>query len=78
MAFCGLRPRHGWGVDLFIDRQCARCTAVIARRKQAGEVFVDLGAIMQERYMKVKAEQERLLDQQFESNNSSMDWDFDD
>ena len=26
-ALCGLRPAHGWGVDLFIDRPCARCLA---------------------------------------------------
>jgi hypothetical protein len=24
-AICGLRPSHGWGVDLFIDRECSRC-----------------------------------------------------
>lgn len=24
-AACGLRPSHGWGVDLFIERKCARC-----------------------------------------------------
>lgn len=24
-ALCGLRPRHGWGLDLFIQKPCARC-----------------------------------------------------
>ena len=22
---CGLRPRHGWSLDLFIEDKCARC-----------------------------------------------------
>jgi len=26
-ALCGLRPRHGWGIDLFIDAKCKRCEA---------------------------------------------------
>lgn len=43
-ALCGLLPRHGWGLDLFIgdDARCQRCstkaglpdTLFIARRKQ--------------------------------------------
>jgi len=24
-ALCGLRARHGWGLDLFIDAPCSRC-----------------------------------------------------
>jgi len=24
-AACGLLPAHGWGMDLFVDRPCARC-----------------------------------------------------
>lgn len=24
-ALCGLRPRHGWGLDLFVDTPCERC-----------------------------------------------------
>lgn len=24
-ALCGLRPRHGWSLDLFIDEPCKRC-----------------------------------------------------
>ena len=30
-ALCGLRPRHGWGVDLFIDEKCKRCEAKAGR-----------------------------------------------
>jgi hypothetical protein len=26
-AICGLRPAHGWAVDLFIDEKCKRCLA---------------------------------------------------
>jgi hypothetical protein len=25
-AICGLLPRHGWGLDLFIEDKCFRCT----------------------------------------------------
>ena len=24
-AACGLRPRHGWGLDMFIEDKCERC-----------------------------------------------------
>lgn len=24
-AACGLSPRHGWGMDLFIEDKCATC-----------------------------------------------------
>lgn len=24
-ALCGLRPAHGWSLDLFIDQPCERC-----------------------------------------------------
>lgn len=24
-ALCGLRPQHGWGMDLFIEQRCAKC-----------------------------------------------------
>lgn len=24
-AACGLRARHGWGLDMFIEDKCARC-----------------------------------------------------
>lgn len=24
-SICGLMPRHGWSLDLFIDRKCERC-----------------------------------------------------
>lgn len=26
-ALCGVRPRHGWGIDLFIEDPCLRCVA---------------------------------------------------
>ncbi len=28
-AVCGLRPAHGWGMDLFIDRRCTRCEVAL-------------------------------------------------
>jgi hypothetical protein len=31
-ALCGLEPAHGWGVDLYIDRKCARCVAALVKR----------------------------------------------
>jgi len=30
-AICGLRPRHGWGLDLFIEDKCERCLKRIGR-----------------------------------------------
>lgn len=30
-ALCGLRPRHGWGLDTFIDDKCARCLTRLSR-----------------------------------------------
>ena len=24
-ALCGLRPAHGWGLDMFIEDHCTRC-----------------------------------------------------
>lgn len=36
-ALCGLLPRHGWGLDLFIERKCVYCA------KKAG-VKVDIYA----------------------------------
>lgn len=41
-ALCGLMPRHGWGLDLFIDDKCARCQSVMDRRKKLGETFTEL------------------------------------
>lgn len=31
-ALCGLRPRTGWGLDLFIDEPCARCLKIAEKR----------------------------------------------
>lgn len=28
-AVCGMRPGHGWGLDLFIDNECKRCARVV-------------------------------------------------
>lgn len=28
-AACGLRPAHGWGLDLYIDEPCKRCVASV-------------------------------------------------
>ena len=25
VALCGLMPRHGWGVDLFVTDKCKKC-----------------------------------------------------
>jgi hypothetical protein len=30
-SLCGMRPRHGWGLDLFIDAPCERCAKAEAR-----------------------------------------------
>ena len=31
-AACGLRPRHGWGFDLYADdKPCARCLAKVVK-----------------------------------------------
>jgi hypothetical protein len=31
-AVCGLRPRTGWGLDLFIDARCTRCEKKLGLR----------------------------------------------
>lgn len=31
-SMCGLKPAHGWGVDLFIEARCERCEAMMAKR----------------------------------------------
>ncbi len=30
-ALCGLAPRHGWDLDMYIDRKCHRCSKIAAR-----------------------------------------------
>ena len=32
-ALCGLWPRHGWSLDLFIDQKCKRCEAKVLHPK---------------------------------------------
>jgi len=34
-AVCGLVPAHGWGLDLFVDRKCARCARALSLRASA-------------------------------------------
>lgn len=33
-AACGLLPRYGWGLDLFIDEPCKRCVWLAGRRPE--------------------------------------------
>lgn len=61
-ALCGTRPRHGWGVDLFIDEECARCDAAMTKREKAGETFTDLEEIAKAR------RQAKLLEETEEEN----------
>jgi hypothetical protein len=28
-AACGLRPRHGWDLDMFIEDRCIRCSRAL-------------------------------------------------
>lgn len=44
-ALCGTWPRHGWGLDLFIEDECARCQNAMTKREATGEVFVDLAEV---------------------------------
>ncbi len=44
VALCGLSPRRGWGLDLFIEDDCRRCQAAMTRREAGGDVFIDLPA----------------------------------
>lgn len=48
-ALCGLWPRHGWGRDLFVEDQCARCIRALEKREAGGETFQDLAEIWRER-----------------------------
>lgn len=43
-ALCGMWARHGWGVDLLIDTECARCQAAMTKREATGVTFIDLPA----------------------------------
>lgn len=31
VALCGVRPRHGWSLDMFVEQKCARCAAKMGR-----------------------------------------------
>lgn len=37
VALCGLSPRRGWGLDLFIEDECGRCQAAMTRREAGGD-----------------------------------------
>ena len=32
ISACGIRPRHGWALDLFIEKRCERCEGVLSKR----------------------------------------------
>jgi len=32
-SLCGLTPRHGWALDMFIDATCARCVSKATKLK---------------------------------------------
>lgn len=34
-SLCGLRPRHGWSLDMFIDAKCERCVAALKKRSKS-------------------------------------------
>lgn len=34
-AACGLAPRHGWGMDLFIEDRCSRCQRALSEAAPA-------------------------------------------
>jgi hypothetical protein len=34
-AACGVRPAHGWDLDLFIDDKCARCERALKGDRNA-------------------------------------------
>lgn len=37
-TLCGLRPRWGWSLDLFIEKKCARCAKKLGlKRSLSGE-----------------------------------------
>ena len=35
IAICGLRPKHGWGIDSFIDEKCIKCLNAIGEGRTA-------------------------------------------
>lgn len=39
-ALCGLRPAHGWGLDLFIEDKCQRCLSKIVCMIDDNPVFL--------------------------------------
>ncbi len=35
-SLCGLLPRYGWAVDLFIEIECSKCRSKLEERSNAG------------------------------------------
>ncbi len=68
-AFCGSWPRHGWGVDLFIDTECRRCISAFGKREAAGEVFQDLEEVWKARREAREAEENKAARAQWEAEN---------
>lgn len=52
VAACGLLPNHGWDIDSFIERKCARCC------KKVGEPLDE--AAKYEAQLKAEMKKERL------------------
>lgn len=40
-ALCGLRPLHGWCLDLFIEDRCKRCQRVIKANELISQIILD-------------------------------------
>lgn len=56
---CGLWPRHGWGVDMFIEDECFHCQRAMVKREATGEVFVDLPERLAQQRESARAAEER-------------------
>ncbi len=53
-ALCGLRPRHGWGSDLFADELCERCRVIAVRLNIPIEDGLKRAGIFEHREWKAK------------------------
>lgn len=71
-ALCGAWPRHGWGVDLFVEDECARCQKALTKREAAGETFVDLAEVFEQERQRIEAQ----LNQAYRANPDMSDDDF--
>lgn len=52
-AVCGVRPSHGWGLDMFIDRRCTRC------ERKLGLPLSDVNAYSVQLRKELRAERKR-------------------